>query len=102
MLSQSLPAGVYQTPDWIQWCVDARQVMVVDRSRGRSYTLRGVPAAVWSWFTLGYSRSRVAELVSIMQAQSFNAATGLVDSILCEWLTSQLLVEKSSQDHYSG
>jgi hypothetical protein len=94
MMSQSLQSRIYQTPAWIQWCVDAKQVIVVDQSIGKSFTLRGLQASIWNWLTLGYERSRITEFVSITQNQTLVKSDQLVVSTVSDWIANGLLVEK--------
>ena len=93
-MSQRLPTRTYTTPEWLHWCLDAQQVNLVDRRLGKPYTLRGLPAAVWSWFSLGYDRLRVAELVAVTQAQPQADAQQVVRSLVEQWVADGLLIEK--------
>ena len=87
-------APLVAPPAWIHWCVDARQVIVVDRSCGKGYVLSGLGAVVWNWFSLGYSRSLVVEMVSTAESSSIAAADELVASLVCNWMADGLLVEQ--------
>jgi hypothetical protein len=87
-------APLVAPPAWIHWCVDARQVIVVDRSCGKGYALSGLAVAVWNWFSLGYSRSRVVEMASVAESLSMAAAGELVASLVCDWMADGLLVEQ--------
>ena len=94
MLTQRAASRMVQPPAWINWCVDARQVIVVDRSCGKGYVLSGLGAVVWNWFSLGYSRSLVVEMVSTAESSSIAAADELVASLVCNWMADGLLVEQ--------
>ena len=93
-MSQQTHPRIVLPPAWIHWCADARQVIVIDRSCGKAYPLSGLGAAIWNWFSLGYSRSRVVELVSVAGRQSVPAAHQLVASMVNEWIINGLLVEQ--------
>mgnify|MGYP001765823400 CR=1 FL=1 len=93
-MSQSLPARAYTPSEWLHWCLDAQQVNLVDRRLGKPYTLRGLPAAVWGWFSLGYDRLRVVELVAVAQAQTQTDTQQVVRALVEQWVADGLLVEK--------
>ena len=99
MLTQRAASRMVQPPAWIQWCVDARQVTIIDRACAKAYVLSGLQAAVWNWFTLGYSCSRVIEMVSSAGSQSLPAADALVCSMISDWMANGLLEEKRNHDH---
>lgn len=93
-MNQSLPSRKMQTPDWVTWCVDVNRVIVIDQQLGISLTLSGLQAAVWSWFSLGYGRSRAVELAAAAENQTETSADQRVRSMVDEWIASGLVVEK--------
>ena len=99
MLTQRAASRMVQPPAWIQWCVDARQVTIIDRACAKAYVLSGLQAAAWNWFTLGYSRPKVIEMVSSAGPQSLAAADVLVRSMISDWMANGLLEEKRNHDH---
>jgi hypothetical protein len=84
----------YIPPASICWCVDARQVIIVDEGHGVAHTLTGLPAALWQWLSLGYNYPRLVEFTAQYLNCPLEQADQPVNAILTGWLASGLLEQE--------
>ncbi|NWF69125.1 MAG: hypothetical protein HXY40_08565 [Chloroflexi bacterium] len=89
-----------RSPAHLRWLQDAGQLLVVDEKARRAHVLRGHEAALWTWFTLGYSYDKALHLLAAALKCPPAQAEAALRELLHSWQTLGLLEE--ARDGESG
>lgn len=90
-MNKNLTSTVYACSDSLRWVKDTSQVIIVDEQQGKTFTLQGVDAAIWSWLSLRYSYQKLIHLVAALLAVSDVDAEHTLRTTLHRWHTQGLL-----------
>jgi len=69
----------------ITWVKDSGQIFLIDTDNGRSWTLCGTEATVWSFLTLGYRYEKIGRFLSLMLKIPEGEARKALMAMLREW-----------------
>ena len=86
----SQPLRYYCSPA-IVWVKDADQTLVVDRATGQSWSMRGTEAVVWELLTVGHSRSRAAQLLSLILSVPARGGRHTLADVVQRWRDANLI-----------
>lgn len=75
----------YRCVPTIAWVKDAGQTLLVEEEAGRTWSLRGVEAAVWDWLSLGYSFDEIVGLLKVLVGASDEEARERLVAMLEGW-----------------
>jgi hypothetical protein len=81
-------------PGTILWVKDAGRVVVVDERQGRTYSLEGLEAAVWSWISLARPFTEVVDFIAESKGLAPGEAEQVLGGILERWLAAGLVEER--------
>jgi hypothetical protein len=78
----------------VAWVRDADRVLVLEPATGRSWSLRGIEAALWDWLAIGYPYAKLVHLMSLALDSPRGAAEEQALELLHRWHDEGILQRK--------
>ncbi len=88
---------VYRCAPAVQWVRDSGSILVIDPTRGRTWTLDGAQRTVWSLLAMGYNTAAVVRHLALSLDTSEPDAAQMVSDSLEAWHHDGI-VEESPTD----